>query len=185
MLEFTNTPLPSYPALCKIENIHFEEKGVLPRDKYPHGWNENDWMVYNAMREPRKKTYRELEKELGLSMFTIRKSYLEILKQCKTLVCFFPYSFEGYQYVLLTFKTKYEIGVEKALSRLDRTTYLYKYGELIILHLQVDPGAQEYNRATARFGELEEMGIIHDLRVSVPNKWKNIHTRLLKKSCVQ
>ncbi len=176
MLEFTDTPLPSYPALCKIENIYFEEEGALPQDEYPHGWDDDDWVVYSAMREARKKTYRELEKELGLSMFTIRKHYLRILEQCKVLVCFFPHRFEGYQYVLLTFKTKYEVGLRKALSKLDRSTYLYKYDGLIILHLQVDPGAQEYNRATARFGELEEMGIIHDLRVSIPSRWKNIHT---------
>ena len=39
---------------------------------------------------------------------------------------------------LLTFRTKYEIGLEKSLSKLDRTTYLYKSNGLIILHLQVD-----------------------------------------------
>ena len=176
MLDYADTPLPSYPALCRIENIYFEEEGALPRDKYPHGWDEDDWMVYYAMIGAREKTYRELEKELGFSMLTIRKHYLKILKQCKTLVCFFPDSFEGYQYALLTFRTKYEIGLKKALSKLDRTTYLYKYNGLIILQIQIDPGPQKYNSATARFGELEEMGIIHDLRVSVPNRWKNIHT---------
>lgn len=175
MLEYASTPLPSYPRFCKIDNIYFEEKGELPRDLYPHGWDEREWEVYNAMGEPRKRTYRELEKELGMSMFTVREYYLRILKQCKTLVCFFPKSFEGYQYVLFTFKTKYEIGLEKALSKLDRTTYLYKFNGLIILQMQVDPGAQEYNKTTARFGELKEMGIIHDLRVSVPIGWKNIY----------
>ncbi|MBU7047009.1 MAG: hypothetical protein HXS54_11305 [Theionarchaea archaeon] len=175
MLDYTSTPLPSYPALCRIEDIYFEEEGVLPRDKYPHGWEDNDWLVYNAMGEARKKTYRELEKELGFSMITVRNHYLKIIKQCKNLVCFFPNSFDGYQYVLLTFRTKYEIGLEKSLSKLDRTTYLYKSNGLIILHLQVDPDPQEYNKATSRFGELEEMGIIHDLRVSVPNRWKNIY----------
>lgn len=175
MLEYTSTPLPSYPALCRIEDIHFEEKGELPRDPYPHGWDKREWDVYNAMGEARKKTYRELEKELGLSMFTIRECYLKILKQCKTLVCFFPNSFEGYQYVLLTFRTEFEVGLEKALSKLDRTIYLYKSSGLIILHMQIDPGAQEYNKAIAHFQELEEAGIIHDLRVSIPIKWKNIY----------
>ena len=99
-----------------------------------------------------------------------------ILTDFMRIVCFFPDSFEGYQYALLTFRTKYEVGLKKALSKLDRTTYLYKYNGLIILHMQIDPGPQKYNSATARFGELEEMGIIHDLRVSVPNRWKNIHT---------
>ena len=63
---------------------------------------------------------------------------------------FFPSLVKGYQYVLLTFKTEYEVGLEKALSKLDRTTYFYKYNGLIILQLQVDPGAQEYNRANPR-----------------------------------
>lgn len=90
-------------------------------------------------------------------------------------MCFFPIGFENYQYVLLTFKTKYEVGLEKALSKLDRTTYLYKYNELIVLQLQVDPTGQEYNKVAARFEELEEMGIIHDLSVSIPIGWKNIH----------
>ena len=175
MLEYTSTPLPSCPPLCRIEDIYFEEEGALPRDPYPHGWGEREWEVYYAMIDARKKTYRELEKELGISMFSVRECYLKILKQCKTLVCFFPNGFESYEYVLLIFKTKYEVGLEKALSKLDRTTYLYKYNGSIILHLQVSSENQEYNKATARFGELEEMGIIHDLRASIPNRWKNIH----------
>lgn len=175
MLEYVSTPLPSFPAHCRVEDIYFEEKGALKRDPYPHGWDEQEWKVYDAMSDVRRKTYRELGKELGMSMFVVRECYLKILEQCKTLVSFFPIGFENYQYVLLTFKTEYEVGLEKALSKLDRTTYLYKYDGLIVLHLQVDPGAQEYNKVTARFEELDETGIINDLHVSIPNRWKNIY----------
>lgn len=85
MLEYTNTPLPSYPALCRVENIYFEEEEALPRDPYPHGWKEREWKVYNAMIDARRKTYRELAKESY-----VREYYLRILEQFKTLVCFFP-----------------------------------------------------------------------------------------------
>ena len=95
----------------------------------------------------------------------------------KVLTCFFPNGFYDYQSVLLTFKTKYEVGLEKALSELDRSSYLYKYDSTIILLIFIDRDTQVYNKITKRFGELEEMGIIHDLRVSIPNTYDSIYVK--------
>ena len=82
-------------------------------------------------------------------------------------------SYEGYQYVFLTFKTEYETGLLNALKKLDRTSYLYKYRDMIILIAFLLPEPLSYNSAVDKFKELEEVGIIHDLRVSIPREWHN------------
>lgn len=174
-LEYTETPIPFYPALYNLEDIYFEEKGELERDNYPHGWDEMDWKTYDAMRVPRKKSYQAVGEELGVSAFAVREHYLKILKQVKTLVCFFPIGFYNYQYSIVTFNTKYETGLRKALKKIDRTVYLYKSEGRIILHMQVDPEPAAINKVTAHFKELEENGIIHNFRASIPMEWKNIY----------
>jgi len=174
-LDYTETPIPSFPALCTLENIYFEEEGILTRDKYPHGWDEVDWEVFGAMRRARAESYKAIGEKLGISIFAVREHYLRILNQVKTLICFFPIGFYNYQYLVVTFSTKYEIGLERALKKLDRTTYLYKSEGRVILHMQVNSGPAAMNRVIARFKELEEIGIIHDFRASIPMEWKNIY----------
>ena len=174
-LDYTGTPIPSYPARCKLDDIYFEEEGELERDNYPHGWDEIDWNVYETMRKAREESYQTIGEKLGISIFAVRERYLKILNQVKTLICFFPIGFHNFQYSIVTFSTKYEVGLRKALKKVDRTVYLYKSEGRIILHMQIDPGPAAINRVTARFKELEESGIIHDLRASIPMKWKNLY----------
>ena len=101
-----------------VTNLTFEEKGILPEDPYPHGWSDEHWALYEILRFPKRKPFRDAGKELGLTWETVRKYYTEVLEQCKVLTSFFPLGSEGYSYQVVTFKTKYEVGVLKALKRL-------------------------------------------------------------------
>lgn len=174
MLKFTDSILPhSYPSSGKyIEDIEIEEqKGNLPEDPYPHGWSDEHWDIYNALRMPRSLTFRGVGKKVGLSWQSVKKYFYEVLKQCKVLSCFFPLGKEGYSYQLVTFKTDYEIGLMKALKKLNRTTYVYKTNEIVILVLCLIPRPKDFNISTNKFKEIEEEGFIHDLHVCTPRKW--------------
>ena len=103
---------------------------------------------------------------ISVSWMTIRRRFQEI-KDCKVLIAFFPREYKGHSRLLATFKTDYEIGLEKALKKVDRSSYLWKFDEKIILTLFID----NYNDATARLSELEDRGLIVDLYVSTPIRY--------------
>ena len=174
MLEFADSVLPcSYPNSGKyIENIEIEEKkGKLPQDPYPHGWSDEHWDIYRVLGLPRSLSFRDVGKKVGLSWETVKKYYYEVLEQCKVLSCFFPLGKEGYSHQIVTFETEYEISVLEALKKLDRTTYIYKAKEIIILILFLIPRPFDFNISTNMFKELEEKGYIRDLHVCTPRKW--------------
>jgi hypothetical protein len=177
MLEFADSILPhSYPSSgrhigdFKIE----EEKGELQKDFYPHGWSDNHWNLYRVLRMPRLLTFREAGKKVGLSWDSVKKYYYEILKQCKVLSCFFPLGKDGYSHQVITFKTEYEVSILRALENVNRTTYIYRTKEIIILILFLIPRPLDFNISTNMFKELEEKGYIQDLHVCIPRQW--LHT---------
>ena len=69
---------------------------------------------------------------------------------------------------VITLKTDYEIGILSELKKLNRSSYVYKFDETLILtlffdrHLEIDS-----------FLKLHKKGLIHDLRVSYPLRFKN------------
>ena len=79
---------------------------------------------------------------------------------------FFPKGYKGYERLLLTFRTEYEVGLYDALKKLDRTSFLWKVQDFIMLILFVD----HYCATVRKFKELEENGLIRDLKVSIPNR---------------
>jgi hypothetical protein len=176
MLQHTCTVIPSSlsSARTQVEDLLFDEKGTLSRDPYPERWDELDWKAYEILGSPREITYFKAGQNLGVSWKTVGNRFEKIMKQCKVLTCFFPLGYRGYNQLFVTFRTEYETGLIKALKRLDRTTYLWKYDNMIILNLFLLPDPMSPNRATGRFQELEEIGIIHDLHVSIPIQWYNV-----------
>jgi len=106
-------------------------------------------------------------------VLTTREYYIEILKQCKIITNFFPLGRKQYNPSLVTLKTDYEIGLVKGLKTLNRTTYLYKTNNTIILYLFISPLPKEQNHFADRFHRIEEMGLISDLHISTPYRWKS------------
>lgn len=148
------------------ESIYFENGKPLPADLYPHRWSEIDWLVYNNMRKPRDLYFWQVGQKIGLSAQTIREHYNSIINNCKIHLSLFPRGYYNYSQLLLTFKTRYETGLRNELMKLDRSSYLFKCKDLIILILFVD--SKFYGKPCRAFKEMEEKGIIKDLKASIP-----------------
>ena len=169
-LRFADRVIPTYPAETTPQGITFKEKGKLKNDSYPHGWDEIDWEVYYLMKDPSisytEAIRRSKKGGLGLSRKTIKSHFKKILKDCKIQMNFFPRGYKGYEKIFFTFRTEYEVGLYEVLKRLDRTSFLWKVQDFIALTLFVE----HYCTTVRHFKELEENGLIHDLKVSIPNR---------------
>jgi len=169
-LRFADRVIPTYPSKITPHEISFNEKGKLENDPYPHGWDEIDWEVYNIMKDPSisyTEAIRRSKKEgSGLSRKTIKSHFRKILRDCKLRMNFFPKGYYGYEKIFFTFHTEYEVGLHKALQKLDRTSFLWKVQDFVILTLFVE----RYCATVRHFKELEENGLIRDLKVSIPNR---------------
>ncbi len=169
LLSFYQNVIPSfYFEDSSIEGVVFREKGELPRDPYPHGWTRNHWAIYESLRFPRRETFRNVGRKVGLAWESVRKYYREVLNQCKVFTSFFPIGRNGYSFQVVLFKTEYELGVLKALKKLNRTSYLYKFQGTIMLGLFLGPDIKAYQKSADRFAYLEEIGLIRDLSISIP-----------------
>ncbi|MGD2247383.1 MAG: hypothetical protein PVF58_03185 [Candidatus Methanofastidiosia archaeon] len=175
-LQYTEAIIPNSLNKYQIENIEITKKGKLPQDPYPHGWTEKHWKIYNFLYSPQEISFRQAGIELGWTWRTVKKYYNEVLTQCKILTSFFPIGRTNYHHQLLTFKTDYEIGVLHALKKLDRTSYVYKARDIMILILFCNPDSLGTNKSARKFKELEEKGILRDLHVCTPLYWTHFRT---------
>ncbi len=164
ILTYAEAVKPSYPARKKMEEICPTKIGALPNDPYPNSWNEMDWEVYKYMSNPLV-PFSDVGKKLGVSWQTVKNHFEKILKDCKIWQSFFPRGLQNYYHTFLTFETDYEIGLREELTRVDRSSFLYKFGKEIILFAYWD--RQDFGV----FFKLEKEGIIRDLRVSAPVQW--------------
>ena len=168
ILTYAEAIKPSLNSTFKIKDIELKEKGKLPADPYPHCWDELDWEVYHSMRNPRVSFGKISGKLKSQGKFdatwkTIETRYKKILNDCKVLTAFFPIGMSNYSQTFLTLKTEYEFSLRKELKKLDRTTYLYKMGDTILLNLFLDNNIEH-----RVFVELKKKGLIRDLHVSMP-----------------
>ncbi len=165
-LTYADAPEPSFVPEMNLNEFTFSKIGKLKRDPFPENWNLMDWKTFHAMRNPRK-SFVEIGRKIGATWATARRHYLRILEDCKSVTAFYPKGYSGYNRVFITFNTKYELGVKESLEKLDRSSYLWKFDDTLILILFVD----DYNGTCERFNVLEEIGMIHDLRVSIPIRY--------------
>jgi hypothetical protein len=169
-IKFADRVIPTYPSNAVPHEISFDEKGELPHDPYPHGWDEIDWEVYYVMKDPSISFTEAIKKSKmegsGLDRKTIKRHFAKILNDCKLQMNFFPRGYSGYEKIFLTFRTEYEIGLYESLKKLDRTSFLWKVQDFIILNLFVD----RYCATVRHFKEMEENGLIRNLKVSIPNR---------------
>lgn len=150
-----------------MEPIISKYRGTLPTDPYPHQWDELDWKVYDIMGDAVQTSFLQVGRTLGISWKTVSNHYKKILSDCKVLCCFFPFGYWGYSHLLFTFETEYEVGIRKMLTLLDRTSYLYKFDNRLIVILFQD-SLEIVNETSKRFLELEEIGLIHHFNASIP-----------------
>lgn len=168
-LKYAEAIAPSFPAKKGIEEITLEKTGELPIDPYPHGWRRIDWEIYKCMRNPLT-SFPKVAEEIGVSWKTVKNHFEKIKKYCKTWIALFPQGYRGYSQSFLAFKTDFEVGLREELQKLDRTSFLYKFDDTILLNLFYDHSLQHYT-----FSKLQKKGKIQDLHVSIPVRYHTVY----------
>jgi hypothetical protein len=170
VLTYVCCTTPSYPSTATFDDIDplKYEKKTLPEMEKPKNWSNLHWDIYRARNNPRRPS-RDVGKELNVSASTVIKYFREVLKDCDIWIPFFPKGYMNYTKYVLTLKTEYETGLIKELKRLDRSSYVYKANDTLILTLFFDRELE-----VESFLKMEKKGIIHDLRVSFPVRFENI-----------
>ena len=159
--------IPSYPEKKSILDIKLSEKGKIERDNYPFGWDEIDWEIYHAMRDPTR-SFGKVAGELKIRWETARRHYQKISKQCKIWISFFPLGFKSYRQAFLTFETDYEMNLIEELQKIDRTSFLFKFDSTIALMLYYT----DY-KEIKKFEYLKKEKKIKNFKYSTPLAWKD------------
>jgi hypothetical protein len=168
-LTYTRCITPSFPGITFDEiDPTRHEKGKLEDIPRPENWDKLHWGVYKERNDPKRSSV-DVGKVLGVSYQTVLSRFRDILKICHIWIPFFPNGYTKYANYIVTLKTDYETGLVKELKRLDRSSYVYKTNDTIILSLFFDRHLE-----IGKFLKLEKKGIIHDLRVSFPVDSSNI-----------
>ncbi|MGD2248206.1 MAG: hypothetical protein PVF58_07340 [Candidatus Methanofastidiosia archaeon] len=175
ILNYVECTTPQYPSSYTFDNLDpFKYgKGKLPEMAKPERWSNLHWDVYKARNNPRRSSV-EVGEELNVTAATVLNYFYEILKDCRIWIPFFPNGYLNYTNYVVTLKTNYEVGLTKELRKLDRSSYIYKAGDVLILSLFFDRYLE-----IESFLKMEKEGIIHDLRVSFPVRFKNIFYKAL------
>lgn len=170
-LQYADVVNPSFPkevtlesGLTPGEKAFFEEitPERLQPDKIPQ-WDDTDWKVYHALRNPRR-DFAEVSQELQIPYKTVEERFEKIVKDCKVFVGFYPLGYKAYNHFLVTFTSDYETGIREWLQQLDRTSFLFKVDDLILVSLF----HKHINLTCLKLAELEQIGIIHDFKWAIP-----------------
>jgi hypothetical protein len=155
---------PSYPAQIYFDEIDPVKYGAgkLPEMPKPENWDDLDWEVYKERNCPTASSTK-IGQKLNVSYKTVLNHYEKILKDCQIWIPFFPNGYADYVPYVITLKTDYETGIVNELKKLDRSSYVYKVDDTLILTLFFD-GCLEIES----FLHLEKNRVIHDVRVSFP-----------------
>jgi len=158
--------IPSFPAEKKVSEIELTEKGTIEREKYPHNWDDLDWQIFYAMKKNPNLSFGKVGGKLDVSWTTVQLHFKKILKDIDIWVSFYPQGYNYYQKAILKFKTKYEKDLIFELQKIDRSSFLYKYDENLLLYL-----FYEDYKDLRRFEILKKEGKIKDLSFSTPIAW--------------
>ncbi len=170
-LQYADVINPSFPkkvtlesGLTPDEKAFFEEVTPerLPPDKKPQ-WDDTDWKVYHALRNPRQ-DFADVSQKLQMSCETVEERFEKIVKDCKVFLGFFPLGCKAYEHFLVTFTTEYETGIREWLQQLDRTSFLFKVDDMILVSLF----HRHINRTCLKLVELEQIGVIHGFKWAIP-----------------
>ncbi len=169
ILTYAESIVPTYPSKYSTEDINLstytQEK--LPVMRKPLNWDDLDWGIYHKMNNPNQPS-NIVAKELGLSHTTVLDRFYRIQKDCSIWMPFFPRGYSNYNQFVIQLKTEYEKGLRNELQKLDRSAYIYKINDFLLLHLFL-----EVNKDLGFLLDLEKKGLIHSPSVSIPLRYHN------------
>jgi hypothetical protein len=181
-LTYAELVRPSFPAKVTLEDSFtpdpffttcFQTPGALPVDGTPH-WDAPDWDIYAALQNPRQSLVT-VGKRLDISWKEVKTRFTNIVKDCKVVTGFFPLGYSNYSPLLLSMTSKYETGLRNWLSGLDRSSWLLKADDTLILYLYIT----SLNEPCVTFYELEQLGVIDNIRVAIPISGTTLFNLLL------
>ena len=168
-LTYAESIVPSFPGRKKIVDIDPTVWGPqeLPDMRKPLQWDDLDWRIYSEMNNPNESSSKAAD-TLHISYKTVLNRLLKIQKDCIIWMPFFPKGYKNYRQSIITFKTEYQVGIKKELEKLDRSSYIYKIGDTLMLHLFLDEHL-DLNFIL----DLEKNGMIHSVSASTPLRYYN------------
>ena len=168
-LTYAESIVPTYPSEKNTRDIDLstsvQEK--LPVMQKSLNWDDLDWGIYYKMNNPNQPS-NVAAKALGLSHMTILNRFYRIQKDCSIWMPFFPKGYNNYNQFIVQLETTYEAGLRNELQELDRSTYIYKIDDFLLLHLFL-----KKNKNLDFLLDLEKKGVIHSLSVSNPLRHHN------------
>jgi hypothetical protein len=169
ILTYAESIVPTYPSSNSMVDINLStcKAQKLPTMRKSLEWDDLDWGIYHNMRDPNRPS-NVAAKALGLSHMTVLNRFYRIQRDCSIWMPFFPKGYNGYSQSIVQLKTEYEVGLRDELQKLDRSTYIYKIDDFLLLHLFL-----EENKDLNPFLDLEKKGLIHSLGVSIPLRYHN------------
>lgn len=172
-LQYARCVAPSFPAKVVLEssldeNLNeefdtcFSAHSRITPDTNPL-WDELDWNLYRVMRNLRQ-DFLTVSRKLNISREEVKKRFGKVVKDCRIAMGFFPQGYLTYSPLLLSMKTDCETGMEKWLSALDRSSWLFKIDDVLMVYLF----STHVNLTCLKFLEMQHVGIIRNVRVSIP-----------------
>ena len=170
-LTYYESLIPSFPSNFNISDMNISNSASkLPRLRNPTDWDELDWNVYKYMKNPNESSY-SVSKELHVDYKTVLGRLKKIMRDCRIWISFFPRGIGSCHECLVALKTDYEINIKKELMKLDRTSYIYKVGDIVLLHLFLDRESD-----VLKFHEMEKEELISLFGISTPLVFYNAFT---------
>lgn len=162
-LTFAQCIFPTFPSDKKISEINpcMHGAGKLPVME-PPDWSPFEWKVYYERRNPVASSVKIGEK-LNVSYRTVLNAYYRIVEDCTIWIPFFPLKYKNYVPYLVSFKTEYETGFIEELKKIDRSSYVYKIDDTLLLNLFFKKQIEIDSML-----RLEKKGKIRNLCVSSP-----------------
>ena len=168
-LTYAESIAPAYPSKESTGDIdlstYVQER--LPLMQKLSDWDDLDWGIYYKMNNPNQSS-TVVAKALGLSHTTVLERFYRIQEDCTIWMPFFPKGYSNYSQFIVQLETEYETGLRNEFQKLDRSTYIYKIDDFILLHLFL-----EKNNDLNFLLDLEKEGLIHSLSVSIPLRYYN------------
>jgi hypothetical protein len=156
-------------CLENIKGIHNEEPDIINVGKKESGWDDLDWVLFNALSSNLRMKFIDLSQKVNMNWRTV-KNRIEgkIIPDCCVASYFFPRGQDTYQQLFLQFRTDYQSNFIDKLNNLGTTTYFLLFGNNKV---GIFMFPENMNNVLKICKKIEKDGIIDDLRYYLPLVW--------------